>query len=111
MRRGEIWTVSGTGSYARKPRPAVIVQGDQFDTIGSVTICAFTTNPSEAPLFRLPVEPSSANGLERSCRVMVDKVQAVPRSKLGKRLGTLERADMSRLDRALMVFLGLAGAA
>ena len=53
MRRGGIWTVSGANDYAGKPRPAVIVQDDSFDATNSITICAFTTDETEAPLFRL----------------------------------------------------------
>jgi mRNA-degrading endonuclease toxin of MazEF toxin-antitoxin module len=63
MRRGEIWTVSGGKDYAGKPRPAVILQDDRFDGTASITICAFTTDETEAPLFRLPVEPNERNGL------------------------------------------------
>ncbi len=68
MRRGEVWTVSGGKDYAGKPRPVVIVQDDSFDATDSITICAFTTDPTEAPLFRLPVEPSERNGLRSSSR-------------------------------------------
>ncbi len=56
MKRGEVWTVSGAG-YAGKPRPAVIVQDDRFDATASVTICVFTTDETEAPLFRLKLRP------------------------------------------------------
>ena len=62
MRRGEIWTASG-GDYAGKPRPVVIVQDDRFDATASITVCPFTTDPTDAPLFRPLVEPSAANGL------------------------------------------------
>lgn len=65
MKRGEVWTVSGTG-YAGKPRPAVIVQDDRFDATASVTICVFTSDETEAPLFRLSVSPSERNGLKRA---------------------------------------------
>lgn len=63
MRRGDIWTVAGGKDYADKPRPVVIVQDDSFDATDSITICAFTADPTEAPLFRLPVEP--ARGLKK----------------------------------------------
>ena len=53
MRRGEIWTVAGGKDYAGKPRPVVLLQDDSFDATDSITICAFTTDPTEAPLFRL----------------------------------------------------------
>ncbi len=62
MRRGEVWTVSGAG-YAGKPRPAVIVQDDRFDATASVTVCVFTTDATEAPLFRLLITPNDRNGL------------------------------------------------
>lgn len=108
MRRGEIWTVSGGGDYAGKPRPAVIVQEDGFDATQSVTICAFTTDPTEAPLLRLPVAPNAANGLRAPCRLMVDKITTVARGKLGMRIGRLDDEDVVRLNRAMLVFLGLA---
>lgn len=109
MTRGEIWTAAGGQGYAGKPRPVVIVQDDRFDATSSITVCAFTSDPTDAPLFRLVVEPSEANGLDATSRVMVDKVTTVPRAKLGRRIGVLAAADMVRLNRALMIFLGLAG--
>lgn len=109
MSRGEIWTVAGGAGYAGKPRPAVIVQDDNFDATASVTICAFTTDPTEAPLFRLPVEPTEENGLHIASSLMVDKITTVPRTKLGSRAGRLADEDLVRLNRAMMVFLGLAG--
>lgn len=111
MRRGEIWTVSGGNDYAGKPRPCVIVQDDHFSETNSITMCGFTTDETEAPLFRLRVEPSERNGLRATCSMMVDKITTVPKSKLGQRLGTLDSEDVTRLNRAILVFLGLAGRA
>jgi mRNA interferase MazF len=108
MKRGEVWTVAGGSDYAGKPRPVVIVQDDGFDATASITICAFTTDPSEAPLFRLLVEPSKNNGLRSPCRMMVDKITTVPKSKLGAQVGRLDDTDVVRLNQAMMVFLGLA---
>lgn len=107
MRRGEVWTVSGSG-YAGKPRPAVIVQDDRFDATASVTVCVFTTDETEAPLFRIPVSPSDGNGLRSVSRLMVDKITTVSKKRLGKQLGLLDDTDVVRLNRAIMVFLGLA---
>ena len=70
MKRGEIWTVAGGKDYAGKPRPALIIQDDRFDTTASVTICAFTTDSTDAPLFRLPVEASKQNRLQTQCRLI-----------------------------------------
>jgi len=111
MRRGEVWTASGGKDYAGKPRPVVILQDDSFDETQSVVVCAFTTNPTDAPSFRLLVAPSERNGLRIASRLMIDKVTSVPRSKLGERLGSLEPEDMRRLNRAVFLFLGLATSA
>lgn len=109
MRRGEIWSVSGGPDYTGKPRPVVILQDDRFEGLLSITFCPFTTNPTPAPLFRLPVKPSQRNGLREESSLMVDKITTVPRAKLGERLGRLEDEDVVRLNRAVAVFLGLAG--
>jgi mRNA interferase MazF len=87
----------------------VIVQDDRFDATNSVTVCALTTDPTEAPLFRIAVEPTEANGLHEACGLMVDRVTTVPRSKLGERIGRLGDDEMVRFGRAILVFFGLAG--
>jgi mRNA interferase MazF len=107
VRRGEIWTVAGAPDYAGKPRPAVIVQDDRFDT-DSVTVCPLTTDPTEAPLFRLPLEPSADNGLTATSRLMIDKITTVRRAKLGERIGALDDATLVALNRSMIVFLGIA---
>jgi mRNA interferase MazF len=108
MRSGEIWTVAGGKDYAGKPRPVVVVQENSFDATDSITICAFTTDETEAPLFRIPVEPNDRNGLRATCQLMVDKITTVPKSKVGARIGRLDDEDVLRLNQAMLVFLGLA---
>jgi mRNA interferase MazF len=107
MKRGEIWTVAGGAAYAGKPRPAVIVQDDRFDANDSVVVCPLTTDQTSAPIFRLPVRPGTQSGLRAPCRLMVDKLTAVPRKRLGTVVGSLTSEEMSALNRALFVFLGL----
>ena len=107
MKRGEVWTVSGPG-YAGKPRPAVIVQDDRFDATASITICVLTSDDTEVPLFRIPVTPSESNGLRRVSRLMVDKLTTVSKERIGERIGHLDDADVMRMNRAILVFLGLA---
>jgi len=107
--RGEVWTVAGGGEYAGKPRPAVILQDDRFDATDSVTVCLFTTDPTEAPLFRVAVDATDLNGLDAPSRLMADKIVTVRRSRLGERIGRLDAADLLRLEQAVLVFLGFAG--
>jgi mRNA interferase MazF len=108
MKRGEIWTMAGGSGYAGKPRPVLIVQDDAFAERDSVTVCLITTDPVDLPVFRIPVEPTADNGLRAASHLMADKVTTVQRSRLGQRIGCLADDDLLRLNRSLLVFLGLA---
>jgi len=108
VRRGEIWTAAAGSGYAGKSRPVVIIQEDLFDATASVTVCAFTTDDTDAPLFRIPVAADEATGIRQPSRLMVDKITTVPRAKLGERIGRLSDDDMTRLARSVVVFVGLA---
>lgn len=108
MRRGDIHIAAARGAYTGKPRPVVVVQDDRFDATASVTVCPLTTNPVDAPLTRIAVEPSATAGIDQSSRIMVDKITTIPRANLRDHLGRLADDDLVRLDRALVVFLGLA---
>ena len=45
------------------------------------------------------------------CRLMVDKISTVPKAKIGARVGRLADEDIVRMNRAVLVFLGLAAPA
>ena len=96
--------MSGGQDYAGKPRPAVILQDDSFDATNSITICAFTTDETDAPLFRLPIQPNAGNGLNAPCRLMVDKITTVSKAKIGARVGRLDDEDIVRLNQAVLVW-------
>ena len=100
--------MAGGPGYACKPRPAVIIQDDCFPETLSIAVCPLTSQPTEAPILRVLVEPSPENGLRETSRLMVDKVTTVPRSLLGQCIGRLADEDLLRLNRSLLVFLGLA---
>ena len=109
MKRAEIWMVSGGPDHAGKPRPAVILQDDAFFGTASITMCPLTSLAVDAPLIRLPIGPTKQNGLHVVSHVMVDKITTVAKSKLHKRVGKLADDDMIRVNRAVVMFLGLAG--
>ncbi|HEY5237351.1 MAG TPA: type II toxin-antitoxin system PemK/MazF family toxin [Rhizomicrobium sp.] len=108
MKRGEIWTLAANAPYANKPRLAVIIQSDNFDSTESVTVCGFTRIAPQALYLRISVTPNPQNNLAELSFIMVDKTTTVPRSRLGKRIGMLNSQELVLLDRALLVFLGLA---
>jgi mRNA interferase MazF len=107
VKRGDIWTVAGGAAYTGKPRPAVILQDNAFGNNDSVVVCPLTTDPTEAPTFRIRIIPTSENGLVISCALMVDKLSAVPRTRLQQRVGSLDDDAMLRLSRTVAAFLGL----
>lgn len=100
--------MAGGGDYAGKPRPVVILQDDRFDATESITVCGFTTDPTEVSLIRIPVEPNERNGLEARSRIMADKITTVRKARLGVRIGRLDEEDVVRLNQAVLVFLGFA---
>lgn len=107
MKRGELVTLVLPGGYG-KPRPALWIQSDLFDAHPSVTVLPVTSELRNAPLFRIRVEPTAANGLRAVSEIMVDKAHTVPLEKIGRVIGRLEDETMSAVNRALATFLGFA---
>lgn len=108
MKRGDVVTVAAAGDYG-KPRPAVIVQSDAFPAgHASVVVCQMTSELSEAPDFRVTLEPSSTNGLRVRSQVMADKPVTIRRERIGRRIGRLDESELARLNVALAFVIGLA---
>lgn len=107
MMRGKLVTVALQGDDGR-PRPAVVIQSDLFDEHPSVTVLPLTSELRDTPLFRITVEPSPDNGLQRRSQIMIDKIHTVPRTRLGSMLGKLSDDEQVAVNRSLMLFLGLA---
>lgn len=106
MRRGEVVTITLPGAYG-KPRPAVVIQSDLFDTLGSVTVLPITSEIRAAPLLRIPIEPTADNGLRKKSQIMIDKTQTVPRDKIGSTIGNLNPDILVEVNRSLATFLGI----
>ena len=106
MRRGDLVTIAVSGDYG-KPRPALIVQSDAFDEHPSVVVLPLTSELYDTPLFRVAVRAGRSTGLRVPSQIMVDKATAVPRVKLGARLGRVDGATLDAVDQALRGFLGL----
>jgi mRNA interferase MazF len=105
--RGDLVTIALPGDFG-KPRPALVIQSDQFDQTGTVTVLLVTGTLVDAPLIRKTVEPTPANGLNRRSQVMVDKAMSVKRDKIGGTIGHLDAEAMLAITRGLAVFLGIA---
>jgi mRNA interferase MazF len=108
MRRGDLVTVAAAGDCG-KPRPAVIVQTDAFpEGHASVVVCQLTSEPVDAPDFRVTFDPRPENGLRLASQVMADKPVTIRRERIGQKIGRLDSQDMARLTAALAFVLGLA---
>lgn len=107
MRRGDIVTVAASGDYG-KPRPALVVQSDLFDTLSSVTLCLVTSTLLDAPVFRITIDPAPENGLQRISQIEVDKIMTVKRERVGRVIGRLDDATMLKVNRSLAAFIGIA---
>ena len=90
-----------------KPRPALVIQADQFDEHATVTVLPVTSTLVAAPLFRITVQPSTANGLRKRSQVMVDKAMTVKRNKVGPTFGRIDADTLVEVERCLAVFLGI----
>lgn len=102
MRRGDIVTVATSGDFG-KPRPALVIQADQFD----VTLLISSTL-TDAPLIRPTIQPTAQSGLRKASQVMVDKAMSVKRERTGTMIGRLEDDALLAVTRSLAVFLGIA---
>jgi mRNA interferase MazF len=108
LQRGELWSAAGGPPYANKPRPVLIVQDDIYGSTTCVTVCGLTSDATLTPFTRPLLQPDALNCLRDPSRVMVDKISSVPRSRLDRRMGRISNDDMRFVERALMLFLGMA---
>ena len=107
MMRGDCVTIAMQGDFG-KPRPALMIQANQFSEHVSLTVLPITDSLVAAPLLRVTVQPSAENGLQKPSQVMVDKAMTVIREKVGPVFGRIDTNTMVEVERCLAVFLGIA---
>jgi mRNA interferase MazF len=107
MNRGDLVTIAMQGDFG-KPRPALVIQSNQFNEHATVTVLLVSSTLVDAPLLRVTIQPNKTNGLQKPSQVMVDKAMTVRREKLGESFGSASDAAMLEVGRCLAVFLGIA---
>jgi len=105
--RGDFVTIAMQGDFG-KPRPALVIQADQFNEHTTVTVLPVTSTLIATPLFRVTVQPSAENGLQKPSQVMVDKTMTVRGDKIGQAFGRIDADTMVEIERCLAVFVGIA---
>ena len=106
MKRGDLVTIALQGDFG-KPRPALIIQANQFQNLDSISVLLLSSLIIDAPLLRVSVKPSAENGLQRPSQIMIDKVMTVRSEKLGPAFGVIDAKTMVEVERYLAVFLGI----
>ena len=104
MQRGDLVTVALQGDFG-KPRPAVVVQSDLLAELDSVVLCPITSELRDAA-FRVDIEPSPSNGLQKMSQVMVDKLATLPRARVSEPFGRVDEERMRAISRALLLVVG-----
>lgn len=107
MQRGDLITIALQGELG-KPRPALVIQSDQFNQHPSITVLPITSALVDAPLLRVHIHPNQQNGLDKPSQVMIDKTVTIAKSKAGEVFGSLDASTMVEVQRCLAVFLGIA---
>ena len=76
MNRGDFVTIAMQADFG-KPRPALVIQSDQFNEHATLTVLLVSSTLINAPLLRVTIQPSETNGLQKPSQVMVDKTSVV----------------------------------
>lgn len=105
--RGDFVSIAVQGDFG-KPRPALVIQADQFNMHASVTVLPVTSTLVAAPLLRINVLPTIENGLQKPSQVMIDKAITIKRDKIGQTIGRIDSNTLVEVERCLAVFLGIA---
>jgi mRNA interferase MazF len=109
LRRGDIVTVADrSGEFTGKPRPTIVLQNPLFYETATVAVCPVTSLAVAAPALRISVVADAATGLEQPSWAMIDRLGTIRRRRIGRRIGRLDDATLLAIDRALVVFLGIA---
>ena len=107
MKRGDVVLMIAPRELG-KPRPAIVIQTDALgDETTTILVCPLTSDLTENLPVRPFIDPSTDNGLRIPSQAMVDKIVAVRRDRVRHTLGALDEDAIDRINRALMIVLGL----
>jgi len=109
MKRGDVVSVALQGDYG-KPRPALVLQSDAFEKLGTILVApltSFSGVAASSSLIRIRLEPDAANGLRSSSVIMMDRLTVVARVKVGPKFGRVDPETLVAVSRALRSLLDL----
>lgn len=110
IRRGDIYTVDldpVRGSEQGKRRPAVVIQNDLGNRYSPTIIVAAITSTLRPDFDVNVIIKAPEGGLRNDSTVLLNQIRTVDRSRLGHYWGQLNPTTMAKIDRAIMISLGL----
>lgn len=111
LKRGGIWLVNldpTIGYEIKKSRPGVIIQNDVGNKYGPITIIAPITSQKLEHVYPFEVLLAGKNsGLEKDSKALLNRIRAVDKKRLVRRLGKVEEPTLFRIDEAIKISLGL----
>lgn len=108
MKRGDV-VLAVVPSDLGRPRPGVVVQADEFNKdLSTIFVCPISSDIQEGLPLRPTIEAKQSNGLRLRSQIMTDKMVALRRDRIRRIIGRLDSETSQKLDRALLVVLGLA---
>lgn len=106
MNRSEVWWVSfdpSLGGEIQKTRPATIMSNNAANAVLNRVVVVPLSSQTER------VYPAEAlvtlNGERR--KAMADQIMTVSKQRMRSRLGTLTSADMTAVENAILLHLGI----
>ena len=111
VKRGDIYYADLSpvvGSEQGGVRPVLIVQNDAGNKYSPTVIAAAIT--SQKYKTQLPTHISvhgGGCGLQKDSIVLLEQVRTIDKTRLKERMGTLDTAEMDRINKALTVSFGL----
>ena len=114
VKRGDIYYADLSpvvGSEQGGIRPVLIVQNDVGNQFSPTVIAAAIT--SRRYKTNLPTHirvNADGSGLARDSIILLEQVRTLDKKRLKEKMGNLDAADMTRVDRALSVSLGIGAA-
>ena len=106
--RGDLIIASLTGDSG-KPRPALVILANAFGALDRLVVLPLSsTLLPGVPLTRIDIAPDARNGLRLASQILLHRIATLPRAKAGAVTGHVDGVTMLVVNRALVVFLGLA---
>lgn len=103
MNRGDVWLIELGGRIGRRP-VVVLTRQNVLPYVNKVTVAEITTKGKGYPT---EIDIDQKANLPKSSFVQADNVHTIPKQKLDRYVGTLDRETMREVSRKVILALEL----